>query len=250
MDENHIKLSLKDGVRKIVINRPKKRNAFTQEMYRDLTNVLNQDATNDKIVCTILTGSGEFFSSGNDFLSAMQADQETVFEGPKNLIQAFIDYPKLLIAVINGPAIGVAATTAALCDIVYASDKAYFETPFVKLGLCPEGCSSYLYPQIFGRSKASEALLLGKRISAQEANQCGLISAVIPHKNLEEFITELYKYGSLPPKAVKMSKKLIMHHLKNVLNETTTLEIEGLKQHDPEEFSQAMMNFMQRKSKL
>ena len=72
------------------------------------------------------------------------------------LVSAFIDFPKPLIAAVNGPAIGIATTTLGLCDFVYASENAWFYTPFTELGLCPEGCSSVTFPQIVGPIRASD----------------------------------------------------------------------------------------------
>lgn len=95
MSSEDIKLSFRDGVRKILFNRPEKKNAIKREMYSRLADILNEDAKNDKIVVTIITGAGEYYSSGNDLKSSMAAGAD--FEPVRNLIQAFINYPKLLI---------------------------------------------------------------------------------------------------------------------------------------------------------
>ncbi|KAL1517356.1 hypothetical protein ABEB36_001127 [Hypothenemus hampei] len=247
--KNHIKLFFKNGVRKIQFNRPENKNALNKTMYQDLTEILNKDAQNDDIVITILTGEGEYYSSGNDLKSAF--NEGLSLAEPKSLIQAFIDYPKLLIAVINGPAIGIAATTATLCDIVYASDRAYFSTPFLQLGLCAEGTSSYGYPRILGRSKASECLLLNKKLSATEAYRLGFVAEIIPHNELENFIESLYQYGKLPVGAVKINKNLIMENYRDILTKVHEKEFETLEKCvDSDDFQQAVMKFIQIKSKL
>ncbi|CAG9770408.1 unnamed protein product [Ceutorhynchus assimilis] len=254
MSSKNIKISFRDGVRKILIDRPEKHNALSQIMYKTLTDTLNQDAKDDKIIVTIITGAGQYYSSGNDIKDQMNSDLpfEEKLNFAKDLIQAFIDYPKILIAVVNGPAIGIAATTAALCDIVYASEKAIFDTPFINLGLCAEGASSYTFPGILGRSKASEALLLNKKITAQDAYKFGLVSEVIAHDKIEGFIESLHQYGSLPLNTVKLNKKLIMHNLKNILTDANIREFEGLNECVySEEFGQAVARFMsKKKSKL
>lgn len=249
MTSQSLLLSLTKGVRKIVFNRPEKKNAFNPDIYRGLAEVLNTDAKNDNVVATVITGAGEYYSSGNDLKSAMLEGGTT--DLAKNLIQAFIDYPKILIAVVNGPAIGIGATSAALCDVVYASEKAWFDTPFVRLGLCAEAGSSYTFPSILGRSKASELLLLNKRLSAQEAYHFGFVSQVIPHKDLNNFIGSLDQYGSLPVNIVKINKELVMRDLRETLTKRNETEMESLKVClESEEFAQATLSFMQRKSKL
>ncbi|KAF7275790.1 hypothetical protein GWI33_011262 [Rhynchophorus ferrugineus] len=199
---------------------------------------------------SIITGAGDFYSSGTEF--TIQNNESDPLDTVKDFIQAFIDYPKLLIAVVNGPAIGIAATTAALCDIVYCSDKAYFHTPFINLGLCAEGTSSFTYPAILGRSKASETILLGRKIPAKEAREFGLVSEVIPHRQLEGFIKNLYQYGQLPVNAVRLNKKLLMRNVRGALTESNNREIEDLRLcFQSEEFSKSMMTFLnKRKSKL
>lgn len=255
MPSNEVILTLKDGVRVIRINRPKTKNAFDSNVYTTISSTLTQDGHNDQVVATIITGTGEYYSSGFDIKSAMSefgsGEQRSVKE-LKAMINAFITYPKLLIALVNGPAIGIAVTTAGLCDIIYASDRATFETPFLRIGLCAEGCSSYTFPNILGRSKASEMLFLGKKMTAQEAYHFGFVAKVIPHQQLEEFTFELMNLGKeLTVNGVKITKNLILKNQKNILCECNEREMNQLVEcFDSEEFSEGIMKFMSRKSKL
>lgn len=151
---------------------------------------------------------------------------------------------------MNGPAIGIAATTAALCDVVYCSDKAYFHTPFVNLGLCAEGASSFTYPAILGRSKASETILLGRKLTAKDARKFGLVSEIIPHQQLEDFIKSLSLYGQLPVNTLKLNKKMLMTNVRAALTNSNNREIENLRLClQSEEFSKALLTFLN-KSKL
>lgn len=246
-----ILLSLENGIRTITFNRPQKKNSLTPQMYDLITNTLNADAKNDKVVLTILTGQGDYYSSGNDFSNISFENLDASWEIIYNFVNAFIEYPKLLFAVVNGPAIGIAVTTLALCDVVYASDKATFHTPFIKLAVCAEGCSSYMFPRIMGRSTASEMLLLGRKLDAQEAFRVNLVSQVVPHSELNQLIGSLREYGNLPVNSVKTTKKLIINkRLKNILRDTNKTEINTLKECvQSEEFSNALLTFMSKRNK-
>lgn len=247
---SNIVITLENGVRTIKFNRPEKKNALTSEMYETVTSTLNSDAKDDKIVVTILTGEGDYYSSGNDFVNVNPKDMEAGWKRVYNFVDAFIKYPKLLIAVVNGPAIGIAATTLALCDVVYASDRATFHTPFIKLGLCAEGCSSYLFPRIMGKSTAGEMLLLGRKLNAQEALRVNFISQVFEHNKLNEWMERLKQFGKLPVGSVKASKRLVNENLSNVLCAINKKEIETLAECvETEEFGNMLLAFMTRKQK-
>lgn len=244
----------KNHVRTIKFNRPGQKNALNLDMYLEIKNILNKDAVDDDIAVTIFTGAGDFFSSGNDLKALMEPKSHDVDGGLEmfsQMVESFINYPKVLIAVVNGPAIGVGATIPALCDIIYASNKAYFDTPFIKLGLCIEGGSSFTFPHNLGRSKASEMIYLNHRLSADEAHHFGLISEVVPHSQLELFIEKLHRHGNLPIKGIIVNKKLIMANYKAVLSESGRRESKAL--YDcvtSSEFFDQVVAFISRKSKL
>ncbi|XP_025264207.1 enoyl-CoA delta isomerase 3, peroxisomal [Camponotus floridanus] len=153
--DSFILTTLNNGIQKVVLNKPAKKNAISIPMYKELTILLNESANNNKVLIFALTANGDFFSSGNDMSSMMNVTPtiEDAISTVKNFVDAVIMYPKLLIAVVNGPAIGIASTILGLFDLVYASDKAYFHTPFSSLGLVAEGCSTYTFPKLFGHSK-------------------------------------------------------------------------------------------------
>lgn len=127
--ESEILISVKNGVQVITLNRPKKKNAISSSMYRILTNTLREAASDDQIVVTVLTGNGAYYSSGTDLSNMGNASSEDPIREAKlslfQFVEAFINFPKILIGIMNGPAIGIAATTLALCDVVYASEKAF-----------------------------------------------------------------------------------------------------------------------------
>ncbi|KAJ8924767.1 hypothetical protein NQ315_000920 [Exocentrus adspersus] len=252
-NNNYIISNYRDGIRTITIKRPERKNALCTSMYQTITRILTEDASNDRVVVTIITGYGSYFSSGNDIKAAMfgEISMNEGLNSFKELVNTLINYPKLLIAVVNGPAVGIGATMAALCDIVYAADTAVFDTPFVKLGLCAEAASSYTFPQILGRSKASEVILLNHKLNAQEAHQFGLVSRVIPQSALDEFIVELRRYGKLPVQNLIRNKRLIMSNFKRILCECNEREIDELIVcAQSEEFVNAVTTFMHKKSKL
>ena len=156
------------------MNRPKKRNAITFEMYNEIQAALDEAAARDDVAVAVLTGSGEFYSSGNDLSNFANIPPEgpaALAEQAGDVLEAFVDkfitFPKVLVAAVNGPAVGIPVTTLPLCDIVYASHTATFHTPFTSLGQSPEACSSVTFPAIFGQTRANEMLLFGRKISGE-----------------------------------------------------------------------------------
>ena len=100
------------------------------------------------------------------------------------MFNVFIEFPKPIIAAVNGPGIGSGTTAPALCDIILASERASFSTPFSALGVGPEGCASVHFQRILGGETARRLLEEGWKPSAQEARDVGLVSEVVAHHDL------------------------------------------------------------------
>ncbi|XP_055451108.1 enoyl-CoA delta isomerase 2 [Psammomys obesus] len=252
-----IMVTSEDGITKIMFNRPTKKNAISFQMYQDIILALKNASTDDTAL-TVFTGSGDYYSSGNDltnFTSAAGGMEEAADKGAvvlRDFVNSFIDFPKPLVAVVNGPAVGISVTLLGLFDAVYASDRATFHTPFSHLGQSPEACSSYTFPKMMGSAKASEMLLFGKKLTAREAWAQGLVTEVFPESTFEEEVwSRLKTYAKLPPNAMRISKELIRKNVKEKLHavndeECTTLKARWLS----EECINAIMSFVSRKAKL
>ncbi|KAK6062318.1 enoyl-CoA hydratase/isomerase family protein [Cooperia oncophora] len=212
---NHILTEKVGNVYWIRFNRANKYNAITSEMYLALINAFDEADNDDKVLVTVLTGSGAFYCAGSDFsASELQNSGFPTEKGVENPFKLWTDrlirHSKLLVALVNGPAIGIACTTLGLCDVVLASDKAYFYCPFTTLGLNPEGCSSYTFVQLMGHAKAARLLLLSEKLSAKEALDAGLISQVIPHNNFTQETQKIVdQYSSLARQSLLVSKRLL-----------------------------------------
>ncbi|XP_053323565.1 enoyl-CoA delta isomerase 2-like [Spea bombifrons] len=252
-----LKVTTQDNITTITMNRPKKKNALSLQMYKEIALALDEAARND-CVLTVLTGFGDYFSSGNDLTNSLKRVFETTeekintsFNPFRDLVSKVIDFPKPLIAVVNGPAVGVSVTILGLFDLVYATDRATFQTPFSKLALCPEACSSYTFPKIMGLAKATEVLVFNKILTAHDACNLGLVTEVFPDSSFQKEVwTKIKDYAKLPKNALAYSKQLIRNVEKEKLHAVCEKELELLhKIATSDEAINAVMQFFN-KSKL
>lgn len=108
--------------------------------------------------------------------------------------------------------------------------QTYFHTPFVSLGVCAEGCSTYTFPKLFGKCMANEMLLLGKKLSAEEALRLNFISDIFTADELDTKIwPKIVKFASLPPEAIKANKRMIIDHERKILKDCCDAELKELK---------------------
>jgi len=196
-----------DQVLHLTLNRPEKKNAITQAMYSTLASNLNNAAGDFGIRAVVISGNGKAFTAGNDIMDFM--NEEITLSSPVfHFLKALHDFPKPLIAAVQGNAVGIGTTMLMHCDLVYAAPDTLFAMPFVTLGLVPEAGSSILFPRLVGHAKASEIFLTGRDFGATEALEMGLINGIEAdsvHKALA--IAEVIAHQ--PPNAVLNTKALL-----------------------------------------
>jgi len=143
---------------------------------------------------------------GSDDLAAEVAAGEKLFSEIRN-------YPKILIAAVHGASIGWGCTQLASFDLIYAHQGAFFETPFMALGIVPEAASSFTFPKQMGKMRANALLLAGERLSAQDAYVGGLITAVVQAPTTDDFLAKVVekakRIGGYSAEALQLAKKLI-----------------------------------------
>jgi len=196
----HILSDVADGIGTLTLNRPEKLNAYTTEMGEEVTAVLRAWRADPAVRAVVLTGAGRGFCAGVDLehLKAHQAGANAS-KGPRLGEEDFLrklplelaEYPKPLIAAVNGAAIGVGVTMILPCDVRLASEEAKLGLAFVKLGILPGLGSTHLLPRIVGRAKALELVLSARTIPAREALEIGLVNAVLPAEKLLPAAREL-----------------------------------------------------------
>lgn len=198
------------SVLRLQFNRAEQKNALSQAMYQSLADALQwaQNAPEVKVVC--LSGSGDSFTAGNDLADFLAAPELTEDHPARQFMRAVLALQKPLVAEVNGPAVGIGTTLLLHCDLVYACEDAFFQLPFVKLGLCPEFAASVLLAERIGAARAREMLLLGEPVSASDAHRFGLINAVYSDERLSGEVDwvcqELVKR---PAEALEVTKNLL-----------------------------------------
>ncbi|XP_042858869.1 enoyl-CoA delta isomerase 2-like [Penaeus japonicus] len=221
----HLLVTIQQGVRTISFNRPDKKNALNEKMFDEIVDALQEAAADPNTIITATTGVGNVFTAGNDKSNFQTLTMPEMRDLLIRHMGAFIDFPKPLVAAVNGAAVGVGTTLLPLYDAVFATDKAIFFTPFSALGLTAEGCSSYTFPLIMGPGKASEMLLFNKKFSAAEAYNSGLVTEVFPDATFQQEVHKrLQEMAKLPLKSLVYSKALTRDIHKEALHKVNVAE--------------------------
>jgi enoyl-CoA hydratase/carnithine racemase len=174
-----LQISDEKRVRTLTLDRPDALNAFNEALYDATTEALREAADDPGVAVVLLTGNGRAFSAGTDLLEmhARATDPEFVpgKHGFIGLVDALVDFPKPLVCAVNGVGLGIGTTILGFADLAFMSATARLKCPFTSLGVAPEAASSYLLPLLLGRQDAAWVLLSAEWVSAEQAQEIGLV---------------------------------------------------------------------------
>ena len=214
-----IVFEIKDAVAFITLNRPDKYNAFNREMALLLQEKLDACKSND-VRCVYITGQGKAFSSGQDLDEVVDPAgpkiEHIVGEHYNPIITRIRKLEKPVVAAVNGVAAGAGANIALACDVVLAAQSAAFIQAFSKIGLIPDSGGTYFLPRLIGWHKASARMMLGDKITAEEAERMGMIYRVLANENFEEAAKKIaLTLAAMPTKGLAYTKVLLDNSFEN-----------------------------------
>ena len=219
-----------DGnVLKIKLNRPDKFNSFNREMALQMQDALDKAATNTTIRAVYITGNGKAFCAGQDLAEAMDKRgpgiERIVREHYNPIVLKIRAIEKPVLCAVNGVAAGAGANIALACDVVIAATSVAFIQAFSKIGLVPDNGGTFFLPRLVGFGKASALMMLGDKISAQDAEKMGMIYKVTEDSQLQGEAMVLAKtLADLPTKAIGFTKRMLNQSMNNSLEQQLECE--------------------------
>jgi 2-(1,2-epoxy-1,2-dihydrophenyl)acetyl-CoA isomerase len=230
MSDQSIKLIIQNKVAYITLNRPEVFNSFNREMALLLQETFDQCEQNEDVRAIVLTGEGKAFCAGQDLKEVTHPELNPGFkkileEHYNPIIQRIRSIEKPIIGAVNGVAAGAGANIALACDIVVAHEKVSFIQAFSKIGLIPDSAGTFFLPRIIGFQKASALMMLGDKVSAEEAEHLGMLYKILPLETFNEEVVALAeKLAKMPTKALGYTKKVLNQSLTNDLDSQLALE--------------------------
>lgn len=209
-----ISLETRDNIGFVTLNRPDKMNAFNREMALGLQSALDECRDNPGVRCVYITGEGKAFSAGQDLPEAVDPRgpgmQKILPEQFNPVIRRITSMPKPVVAAVNGVAAGAGANIALCCDITVASSSAFFVQAFSRIGLIPDCGGTFFLPRLIGWQKASALMMLGEKVSAEEAERIGMIYKAYPDDSFREQSVKIAaNLAAMPTRALALTKEAL-----------------------------------------
>uniref|UniRef100_A0A3B5MTD3 Chromo domain-containing protein n=1 Tax=Xiphophorus couchianus TaxID=32473 RepID=A0A3B5MTD3_9TELE len=248
-----------DGFTYILLStKSSENNALNPEVMKEIQSAMATAASDDSKL--VLIGAvGSVFCCGLDFLYFIRrlADDRKkesikMAETIRTFVNTFIQFRKPIVAAVNGPALGLGAALLPLCDVVWANEKAWFQTPYSTCGQTPDGCSSFTFPRIMGPASANELLLGGRKLTAQEACLKGLVSQVLwPGTFTQEVMLRIKELVAVDSQVLQESKALMRSTSRGALEQANERECEALKRvWGSLQGTDSILQFLQKRTEL
>jgi 2-(1,2-epoxy-1,2-dihydrophenyl)acetyl-CoA isomerase len=232
MPYSTIQFAVKDNIARITLNRPDAANALNIDMSKDLMHAALQCSEDPNIRAVIITGNGRMFCAGGDLKSfALQGENlayhlKEVTTYLHAAVSRFTRMDAPVIGAVNGTAAGAGMSLACSCDLVLAAESAKFTMAYTRAGLTPDGSSTYFLPRIVGLKRALELTMTNRLLSAQEAEQWGIVTKVVPDAKLQAEADALAAQLAAAATGALGGSKRLLH---NAWNDTldTQMELEA-----------------------
>jgi len=220
----HLLVEQEGPITIVTLNNPEMRNAFLDDMHTGMQEIWQHLAADRSVRAVVLTGAGKAFSAGGDIPDFIRSYEDPEhrrisLRGARRLMDAMAEFPKPLVAAVNGPAVGLGCSIAVTCDIVYIAESAFMADTHVSIGLvCGDG-GAVTWPLLMGLLKAKEYLLTGDRIPAEQCVELGLANRVVPDADLRaEAVAFAERLAAQPPQAVQETKRALNLHLQSAIS--------------------------------
>lgn len=236
VDYETVKVEVEDGLATVTLNRPEALNALNMQLKEELAAVLRTLADATEARAVLLTGSGRAFSTGGD-IKQMDPDRGTettrrrMAKLTREVVIPLARLDKPVVAAVNGHAHGLGLGIALACDIVYAAESASLSMAFTRVGLAPDGCASYFLVRATGLMRAKELMFTGRRLTAAEAAELGMVNHVVSDD-------ELMDTATAAARSLAQGATIAISAAKRALNEAVLHTIE--EQAELEAFGQAI----------
>jgi 2-(1,2-epoxy-1,2-dihydrophenyl)acetyl-CoA isomerase len=259
LDHPNLKVAIDGDVAILTLNDPATLNAADHGMTGALTATFERIAFGELAVrAVILTGEGRAFCSGANLSAsgslASSGDRprdvgDTLRDVYNPLVNAMRDLPCPIVAAVNGPAVGIGCAFALLADLIVAAESAYFQLSFNRIGLIPDGGSTYLLPRLIGKARAMEMALLGERIAARQALDWGLINRCVPDADLASSALVMAKHLANGPMSLRLIRRAMWASLDADWTEQLEVEVHAQREagysHD---FVEGVTAFQQKRA--
>lgn len=239
------------------LNQPETFNSLNKIILSELKQFIDTANIDEDVRCIAISGKGKAFCSGQNLKEALSLGNpaqgkiiQTIVEEYYNpLVKAIAEAEKPVISLVNGPAVGAGAMLALICDFTLAAESAYFSQAFVNIGLIPDTGGTYWLPKLLGRQQANYLAFTGKKISASEAKNLGLVAEVFSDDEFQQKSSEiLNQIAGQPTKAIALTKKAFNDSYTKTLHEQ--LELEGVYQQqaaETEDFKEGVTAFIEKR---